>query len=370
MDEIVKKIGTKNLIIIGIGFASVIACIIIGALIYHSFFYKKSFSEIEGIMTNAAYNYYAKHKEELPKNSGDKVTLGVSTLVQGEYMKTFNEYLKDDTISCKGSVNVTNSNGEYRYVPLLDCGKNYSYQLLTSRIRNKQKIVNSGNGLYNLNGSLVYRGERINNYVKFAGFNWRIVKIIDNKIMLIYDDEKPTNMVWDDRYNPDREGNDGINDYSVSRIKDSIDDLYNGNDMFDDDEKLLLSKFDLYAGKVGENDNDKDGNLAKGTVIENQYMGLLNISDFMNASLDTRCTNAANPSCSNYNYLASFDNYNWWSLTTDKDTTYNVYQIDDTSGAYTQTASYDGYLRPVIMITSDAIYTGGNGSSSKPYTFK
>ena len=41
INEYIKKIGTKNLIIIGIVFISIITCAVIGSLIYYNFFYKK-----------------------------------------------------------------------------------------------------------------------------------------------------------------------------------------------------------------------------------------------------------------------------------------------------------------------------------------
>ena len=52
--ELIKKIGSKNLIMIGIGFMVLIFFIIGGSLLYYNFFYKKSFSEIEDIMLTSA----------------------------------------------------------------------------------------------------------------------------------------------------------------------------------------------------------------------------------------------------------------------------------------------------------------------------
>ena len=59
--ELIKKIGSKNLIMIGIGFMVLIFFIIGGSLLYYNFFYKKSFSEIEDIMLTSARQYYDKN---------------------------------------------------------------------------------------------------------------------------------------------------------------------------------------------------------------------------------------------------------------------------------------------------------------------
>ena len=43
-------------------------------------------------------------------------------------------------------------------------------------------VVTSKDGLYFLGDDLVYRGEKVKNNVKFAGANWKIMKISNNKI--------------------------------------------------------------------------------------------------------------------------------------------------------------------------------------------
>lgn len=368
MDEIIKKIGTKNMIKIGIAIIVVITIIVIGSLIYHTYFYKKSFSEIEDIMVHAAEEYYANHSKELPKELGKTVNVNTSTLIAGEYMKSIGDYLKDDEILCKGSVNVTNNNGKYRYIPLLDCGKDYSYNILADYIKKKEEVVEAGDGLYSINDTLVYRGEKSQNYVSFAGHSWRIVKIVDNKLILILD-EKLDRTEWDNRYNKDKESNNGINTYQVSRIRDYLNDLYKGKTLFSDEDRLLMSNFNLEVGKLGENDNDKSGEASKAVTIENQYIGLLSLYDYMNASLDGNCNSSVSPSCANYNYLMTYE-YNFWFSTGDKNTSYYVYQGIQDEGAYLTNASSNGYVRPIIAIAPDAIYISGNGSSKKPYKFK
>lgn len=368
INEYIKKIGTKNLIIIGIVFISVITCAVIGSLIYYNFFYKKSFSEIEDIMINAAKSYYSKNKDELPENISESTQIEVSTLVSQEYMKSIADYTKDEDIACNASVNVTNINNTYRYTPLLDCGDDYKYETIINHIKENEPIVTEKEGLYQIDNDLIFRGEKLKNYVKFANHNWRIIKISDDKIYLILTDTLERT-IWDDRYNSERNNNYGINDYSVSRIRDYVNKLYTGNSIFSDEDKLLLANFNLNIGKIGETDDGKSAELEQSNVIENQYIGLITVRDFMNASLDATCKTPENRSCTNYNFLSDYD-YNFFTMTGDKDKSYNIYQASKTSGLYLTRASYKGYVRPVISITKDALYVSGNGTSKKPYIFK
>lgn len=368
MSEYIKKIGSKNLIIIGIVFIAIITCAVGGSLIYYNFFYKKSYNEIEDIMTTAAKNYYAKNKDELPKEIGESTEVKVSTLVSREYMKSIAEYVKNEDVACKATVNVTNVNNSYRYTPLLDCGNYYKYETVVNHIKEQEPIITEKEGLYEMNEELVFRGEKLNNYVSFASHKWRILKIANDKLYLIFD-EKLEKKTWDDRYNEDRKNNVGINDYSLSRIRDYMNELYNGNSLFSTSDKLLLSNFNLNIGKVGENEDGKNIELERSSIIENQFVGLITIRDYMNASLDNNCTTAASPSCANYNFIVNYE-YNFHTMTGDKNTSYYIYQIDGSNGAYTIRASSNGYVRPVIAIAKDAIYVSGNGTEKKPYKFK
>lgn len=368
MKEYIKKIGSRNLIIIGIVAISVITCIVGGSLIYYKFFYKKSFNEIEEIMVNAAKRYYSNNPKNLPKEIGESAEVKVSKLVSKEYMESIADYVKNEDVACKASVNVTNVNNTYRYVPLLDCGKYYKYETIVEHIKSNEPIVTEKEGLYEINEELIFKGEIINNYVSFAGHNWRIIKIVDNKLYLIFND-KLEKQAWDNRYNKDRKSNIGINDYGVSRIRNYLNDLYSSDKIFSKNDKLLLSNFNLNIGKVGETEDGRNIELEKTNIIENQFIGLITIRDYMNASLDTNCTTAASPSCSNYNFITNYE-YNFHAMTADKNSSYYIYQLEETSGAYTTRASSNGYTRPVIAIAKDAIYVSGNGTSSKPYKFK
>lgn len=368
MKEMKEKFGTKNLIKIGLAVAALIVVVVVSSLIYHAYFYKKSFSEIENIMVESARLYYSDHQKKLQKNNNETINIKSDTLISGGYMRPIGEYLKNDEILCKGSVNVTKVNGKYRYVPLLDCGNDYSYEFIVDHVKKNEKIVTTGDGLYQNGNDFVYRGEKINNYVSFAGKTWRIIKIENGKLYLIFN-EKLEKTNWDNRYNKERNSYYGINDYKISRIKDYLNNLYMGKSLFSNEDKLLISTHDVNISKLGEEDKYKYGDQAGTDILENQYVGLLSLYDYMDASLDADCTYPTSPSCSNYNYIINYD-YNFWLSNIDKNTSYYVYMVSGDQGAYLSKASGNGYVRPVIAITKDAIYVSGKGTSKSPYVFK
>ena len=102
-------------------------------------------------------------------------------------------------------------------------------------------------------------------------------------------------------------------------------------------------------------------------IIEKQFIGLLPLYDYLNASLDTNCTTSISTSCMNYNYLAKYQN-NWWTMTSTSLNTYNVFHISK-SPALTS-ASSTAYVRPVLHLAKDAIYVSGDGTSENPYIVK
>lgn len=368
MKEKLKQIDKKKLIIVGAFLILIVVILFGGAFIYNKFFYKRSYSEIENIMLTATKEHFAKNKDDLPKSYNEIVTLSDTDLVTIEAMKPISEYLKNDNISCSGSVTVTNIDGKnYRYTPYLDCGESYQTLKFMDYINKAVPIVETGNGLYKLNDELIYRGDNVDNYLKFNGKIYRIVKFIDNSPIIIYTDEKLNSVVWDDRYNIDKNSNLGINDYSVSRVRDSLNELYKGTTLISEENKKLVISHTIYIGKRNNKDTDKTGTLEKSTSIENQFISLLPIYDFLNASTDKNCTTSTSASCSNYNYLAKY-NYNWWTATTTSSNTYQVYRISNS--ATLTSASSNGYLRPVLHLVNDALYVSGTGSKQDPYIIK
>ena len=369
MKEMLTKIDKKTKIMV-IGFLILIVVILLGgAFVYNKFFYKRSYEEIEQIMLNSAKSHFEKNPNTLPQNINDSITISDSDLVATGEMDTIAEYLKDETTTCQGKVTVTNINGKYRYVTYLDCGESKKRTIkFSDYIKEHVPTVESGNGLYSLYNELVYRGDNVNNYIKFSGNTYRIVKFSEDRAVIIYTD-KLESRNWDDRYNTSRKDNSGINDYSVSRIRDYLTTLYEGTTLISDTNKLLVVAHNIGIGRRNNNDTDNSGNLENSAVMENQYIGLLQMNDYLNASLDVNCTNSNNPSCANYNYLSRYK-YSWWTTTASSANSYRVFRIKSSSTAEVALASSNAYIRPVLYLVSDAIYVSGDGTKDNPYIVK
>lgn len=368
MKEKDKKPEKKTLIIIGIFLISIIIILLGGALLYNKFFYKKSYSEVETIMLNAAKDYFTENKEKLPQNINDSITITNDTLVKKGKMNTIKSYTKNNT-TCEGEVTVTNINGEYRYTSILDCGKAYRTQTLTDYIKENEKIVTSSNGLYELNNELVYRGDTVNNYLQLSGKIYRIVKIKDGHPVIILTDNSDS-VQWDNRYNIQIDSNSGINEYDISRIRTYLNNLYKstGEDaLLSNKAKLLVTSYELPIGRRINKDTDKTGKLENAVTLTDQYIGLLPVSDFLNASTDENCTSTTSKSCSNYNYLNKYK-YTWWTSTAYSKNTYAVYTISNIPNV-TEANNY-AHIRPVLYLAEDTIYVKGNGTKNNPYRVK
>lgn len=368
MIEKIKKIEKKKLIIAGVFLGLIIVILFGGAFIYNKYFYKRSYSEVEDIMLNATISYLNTNSDKLPANFNDVITLSDTELVTLELMKPINDYLKDETISCSGNVTVTNIDGErYRYNTYLDCGESYHTLKFMDYINKAVPVAESGNGLYNVNEELVYRGDNVNNYLKFSNKTYRIVKFVDNSPVIIYTDERLDNVVWDDRYNVNKSAEVGINDFSVSRIRDSLNNLYKGSTLISESNKSLVIAHNLFIGKRKNTETDKTGAIEKSAIIENQFIGLLPLYDFLNASLDQNCLSSVSASCTNYNYLAKY-NYSWWTITANGDNTHQTYKINKSASNSTNSSSAS--LRPVLHLAKDLLYVSGDGTKNNPYVVK
>ena len=369
--ERIKKVEKKKLLMPCIFFIVIIIILFGGAFIYNKLYFKRTYSEVENIMIDAAKSYTSKHKNELPKNINDFLTITVESLVNAKEMNSINSYLKDDTLSCNGNVTITNINNTYRYTPNLDCGEKYKTKKWIDYLKENNPIVEKGNGLYKLNEEFVFRGDNINNYLKLSGKLYRIVKLTNDETVIIYS-EKTETTTWDNRYNKEKDATIGINDYSVSKIRDYLNNLYNNSNTIINktssfkNNKLIIAH-NINFGKRNQDDTDKTGQLERATVLENQFIGLLPLNDYMNASLDQNCTTTTNQSCMNYNYLTDYQ-YQWWTLTADKSNTYKVYKIIDS--VYTTNAANSAYIRPVFHLAKDAIYVSGDGTQGNPYIVK
>lgn len=362
-----KKLMRVMLIVVGVLVLFLVVLLLI-AIIGGG---KMDYEDIEQEMKEAAIEYYKVQEGLLPEEEGETVTVRARTLANAELMKPLDELREGE--NCSGRVEVRKINDNYVYTPYLECGDNYVTKELYKAVL-EQGIVTSGSGLYDMNGEKVYRGEDVNNYVKLDNGVFRIVKVTaDNKLLLIKSDtDSNFSNSYDDRYNPAKSFNSGFNDYRVSRIYEFLQDLYNGKSdtiILSENDKEKLVNFNLCIGKRSPTDTDKTNALECSDILENQMIGLLTASDYMNASLDATCNATTDRTCQNYNYL-KLSGVDWWLITGNSLNNSEVFSVR--SGGYIDeyNASSTKKVRPTIMINNNIMIRSGNGSESNPFILK
>ena len=314
-----------------------ILIVILVILIIVQLFSKKtlSYDELEAKLKDSAISYYKVQKDLLPKEEGEKVLVDSATLSAGEYMKPIGEYLPEGT-SCKGEVSVQKVKKRYVYTPYLDCGDKYQTKELYKAVL-EQNVVTSGYGLYQIGEEHIYRGEEVNNYIEFANTLWRIVKVTaDNQVVITVTDEKLTPALeWDNRYNDQEKSKTGINVFHGGKSEEST--------VHDNSEECAL-------------------------VEENQLIGLLTVSDYMNASTDAACQKALDRSCQNYNYLKFTKSF--WLANPNTKNTRHVYSVSFSGYITTQEAIATNRLRPVVHLADTVMIKSGDGTKEKPFELK
>ncbi len=334
-----------------------------------------TYLELENRVKIASKNYFEIHKNKLP-DEGKSITLKISTLEKKDvkndkkaYIKNIKKLVKDNT--CNGYVEVTNFNDNYKYQPFIECN-NFKTEIFIEKFLDKNKIKNENSfnsGLYKINNELVFRGDNnINNYVKFSNQTWRILKFDEERnFYLILDSiDDDTSYTWDDRYNIEEKTNQGINDYTKSRLYISLINLYNENKIIKKENKKYLAKFNVCLDKVSPTFSYKQSCI---NFLNNQYITLPTAMDFMNATLDNTCTLITQEQCSNYNFLSMLET-NWWLITANSENTFEVYKVGGMGYAEKTSASDISFLRYVIKIKNDVLYESGNGSKKNPYTLR
>ena len=314
-------------------------------------------------MVEAAKGYYNNKKEELPKNENESVSVTTEELIKGGYLKPIEEMRKG--AQCTGNVNVYKNDDKYAYYPILNCGTEYKSSKLNEKIIS-DNLVTSKDGIYQIGNEYIFKGENPNNNVKFDGKTWKIIKInSDGSLKLLLISDKKDRIVWDDRYNNEVEGYYGKNDFRLSRILEKTNEEYEKNTYVKSENKEMLVKGTWCIGKISENDVPISSlNLCNDTYNDS-YIGMINIKEILQPSLDDNCKNIYDLACTNYNYLSKIDT--GWTLNASTETTYSVVNSD--GGAISiERASTRNILTPIININSNALYKSGNGTEKDPYT--
>lgn len=362
MKNIVEYIKEKSYYLLGGIVVVIILLIIINACSNSS---GNKYEKIEQKMVSAAQNYYANHKKNLPKEENNTVKVTISTLIEAELLKEVKDPNNKDQ-DCSGYVEVTKVGKEYSYIPFLVCKGNYEPKYLTDIIK-ESKQDEYGNGVYEMNGEYIYRGDDVKNYVSFNNQLWRIVKIdSEGDIKLVLANYTEDEYIWDDSYNSDKQDYVGnTTDYLHTNIRKTLNNYYESN--FNKDAKAKIMPKNICIGKLKLSEEysiEKECSIIK----EKEKVYLLNATDFKNASLDSLCIKIDSPECSNRNYLSNSKQFNTWILNSYSLNTYQMLYLNGLIGK--ADASNDKSINYVISIIKKAISITGDGSESNPYIIK
>lgn len=323
-----------------------------------------SYEQLETKMLKEAKNHYKANEKELPTENKDTATITLKKLISEERIPELEEYLGKEDAKCDGYVTVINNGGYYLYVPNLTCGKDYQTKLLKDQII-ENSLVENGVGLYQINDEYIFKGEVKDNYVKLGDDTYRIIRInTDGSIKLINIGKSDT-YAWDDRYNAEVGRDAGINDYIYnnlnSRIKDTLEDLYK-NGSYNDDYKSHIVSQDLCVGKRSEEDTSKDGSTECSVKIQDQYLGLIAVYEYLQASMSPACEIPTDNGCKNYNWMEGITT---WSITADATKSNKVWKLG--TEFFLTNASNSAKIRPTIVINDSTTFESGTGTETDPY---
>ncbi len=318
---------------------------------------KTSYALYEDKMIKSAEKYLT-NKNLFPKNEGGKIIVNLNELIKYDYIKNPKDSINDK--NCDGDITVINNGGKYLYIPNLKCD-NYKTAYLIDKL--KENIVTDKSGLYQVSDGYVFKGSKVNNYLKFFDKDYRIVSIDnDGIIKLVKVSAEKDRVKWDYKFNVDVRNSYGKNDYSDSNMLEVLNNVYS---KVSEKQKVHLIPYSVcYGNRSFEYLNvDKVSECSK--KLDNQYVSLLNTYDFAMASYDKDCTTIGSGACRNYNYLYDFLQITWF-MNGDADNTFKVYYYSMGNIISTKASSNNKY-NIVIYISGYEQVKKGDGSKNNPY---
>ena len=329
---------------------------------------QEQYETMEANLSNAAQRLVNTNKSLLPKKIEETTKVQLDTLIKNEVIKELRAN-EDNNVLCTGYVSITKKNdNEYVYRPYLKCGKYYETKTIAQYILDNEPIVTEEAGLYQKGVTYVYRGENPNNYVLLDNKYYRIISINqDKELKLISTSRYDDSIVWDDRYNSNKKRNYGINNFEKSRLKDSLERIYYSS-YFSDLSRSFIKPHDICIGKRNYYDNDFSGKAECSVVSKDKNIGLIQVNEYLYASIDPGCTTGQSPECGNYNYMMNIST----TITTQTACEENTHQVYKLSGGVVSATNASSSFRvyPVIYLNSGVLYKSGNGSMNNPYILR
>lgn len=336
------------------------------------------YEEIENRLQSAAINFVDDNPNFLPDTTDVNTTIKADTLIKNDYIGEIRA-IENKSYKCSGEVVISKlyeDSEDYKFVPYVFCGDYYNTTTITNYILEHEKVVTTETGLYKEGNAYRYKGEYPNNYLLLGEAEYRIISIDQNGVLkLIKSNPTKSRYVWDDRYNSNVGKSVGITNYDKSRMKDNLDFIYSNGDtdegevMFTDDERSYFIFYDFCNGSLHQDSTNIDIAAECSSTVE-QKIGLMNISDFYLASIDSGCVATNRYECTNYNWMYDLLITPYVSMNLTDRNTYEYLKIDEDGLIYRETANRGSRLYIVTHISGDNIFRSGNGTPSDPYVIR
>ena len=203
----------------------------------------------------------------------------------------------------------------------------------------KNGIVSSGDGIYNESGELVYRGEKVNNYLLYSNILWRIVRVNNDNSVVLVTDSKLTDL----SFSNDNKFIDSYIDNWLNKSKENTGIL---------ESKLNDKNKYLVPNTICLDEVDNLNNITCNKKDNTRYVSILGIGDYLNSIIDDSYINNTD---SFWLYNSKSDGKVWYithgNLSSDKYT--NMHGV-----------------KAVITLKNTIGITGGKGTKENPYTIE
>ena len=228
-------------------------------------------------------------------------------------------------------------------------------------------IVDSGDGLYKDNyeeGRYFYKGKNVNNYITFNNQSWRIISIESDKTIKIMKNTSLPYREWN---------NTSSNSWTrPATLNTYLNGSYLTGTLNQAAQNQIVAK-DWSIGSVMWDSNDLLGQITiENESIWNGKVALITASEYIRSnSNQSGCGNFSKiqdnySTCKNTSWMSNNDT--WWTLSPYYGRAYNVFRVDS-DGFFGNSDTYDTYgVRPSVYLSSEVQITGGDGTSSNPYT--
>lgn len=331
----------------------------------------KSKEKFKGTVSNIiteAKEYYLEHNKELNENK-------IFTIEDGKIVEEGLDY--NGTLPNKGTI-IINKNGEIQIVVnnSLWCAtkkyneldinvSDYSSDCEVNNVVSvgniNVTIVNSGDGLYEENGSFYYKGLNPNNYILVNDTMFRIISLDEQGNLKLISNDILYSEFWSEKEESLK--------YEVVN-SDSIGYRLNNLDINDNIEKLIKNKdileYTWSQEQFNYNQNETISSLKENRKMKYEFVGtigLISVEDYVKASLNSNCKNniLRNINCGESNYLNIEENYYTLSISND-----SIWSINNDGKVYESSLDLKNGVRLCVYVDKN-IKLQGKGTKENPY---